>query len=734
MTWGVLNLAMLAGLAGVAIPVVIHLLSRRRDPIVDWGAMQFLEIGTWQRRRLNLADILLLLARMGLLGLVALALARPFWTPTPAAGTGVAQASSVGRRDVVLIIDGSSSMARKAAGTTPFERAVAWTQGFVRELKPGDSVTVLLAKDRVRPVVDPPSFNFDAVEKALASLPPPRGAGDLATAIGEAFRVLERTNNPNREIVVLTDNQRVAWRPGETERWALLRELRRRLPVPPRLWAISFAADAAASESSTSANGSVGPLKLSRGALAPGRPFRVGSEVANAGPGALTRSVELLIDGKPEAGTARIVGPIPPGGRATIDIPTTLDSPGEHLLTIRLAPGDDPIPSDDEASRGVLVTSALPVLLVDGEPSLEPLGSEVAFLRAALAPTGDEARTIDARVVDARKFTPEALRDRKVLVLANVDRLDANTASAVQNFIASGGGVLIALGDRTDAHWWNETAGPWLPAKLGEIKGEPSAKAPVAHPAPASFQGPSLAPLGLGESPSLAEAAFFSYRALTTNPGSSVAASLDSGDPWIVERTVGRGKVILMSTAIDAEVGTLPVNPDFVPLVHELIATLGEGGETSRTLKAGDPLRFALPVVPPADLTTLPLHSPDGRTTTALIERNGASAEVRHSETAESGVYKLDLPTSLGGPLYAVVESDPRESDPTALDPIEARKLAEGWPLDFEKDPARLTARVLSGDGRKRNEVWKGLIYVALAGLCAEVWLTRRAAKARGLA
>ena len=53
---GVLNIAMLAGLAGVALPVVIHLLSRRRDPVVEWGAMQFLELGPRSRRRINLAD------------------------------------------------------------------------------------------------------------------------------------------------------------------------------------------------------------------------------------------------------------------------------------------------------------------------------------------------------------------------------------------------------------------------------------------------------------------------------------------------------------------------------------------------------------------------------------------------------------------------------------------------------------------------------------------------------
>src|SRR5580704_8052794 len=103
---GVLNAAMLLGLAGVAIPVIIHLLNRRNDPVVDWGAMQFLEFSPRERRRLNFAELLLMLARMALLALVALALARPFWSPRPA-GASAANEVSTGdssvRRDVVLV-------------------------------------------------------------------------------------------------------------------------------------------------------------------------------------------------------------------------------------------------------------------------------------------------------------------------------------------------------------------------------------------------------------------------------------------------------------------------------------------------------------------------------------------------------------------------------------------------------------------------------------------------------
>ena len=117
MSWGLLHWGMLAGLAGAAIPVVIHLLNRRRTTVVDWGAMQFLELGRRARLKFQLSELLLLAGRMALLAIVALALARPFWIANqPEARAAEAGVGFFGgqRRDVVLVIDGSGSMGRKA--------------------------------------------------------------------------------------------------------------------------------------------------------------------------------------------------------------------------------------------------------------------------------------------------------------------------------------------------------------------------------------------------------------------------------------------------------------------------------------------------------------------------------------------------------------------------------------------------------------------------------------------
>jgi len=735
-TWGVLNAAMLVGLLGAAVPVAIHLLNRRRDPVVEWGAMQFLELGRRARQKLRITELLLMLARMALLALVALALARPYRGGQGTATGTATDAGSGGARDVVLVVDGSAAMGRAEGGTTPRAGAVAAAGRVVAGLKPGDSVALLVAGSRVRGVIDPPSFDMPGVSAALARLDPtprPRGPdanqADLPAALAEAFRVLERTGNPAREVVILTDGRRAAWRPGDSARWGLVRDLWRRLPVPPRVWSVSVGSKTPPD----APNGSVGPPTVSRALVTPGLPLTVTADVDNAGPGPLTRTAEFLIDGRAAPGLAQVVGPVPQGGRARLAFKTALPSPGSHLLTVRLEGGDDALPADDEASVAVEVAPALPALLVDGEPGGEPLTGETDFLRAALAPTGDDTPQVRATVVKPDGLTAAALDGRSVLVLANVERLELDQASAVARFLDAGGGVLVAPGDRVDPAAY--AALPWMPAKLGDRTGDFAARKAVAHPAPATFAGPVLPSFAQGDAPPLASADLFGYRRLEPAPGASVSARLDTGEPWVVERSLGpgKGRVLLLAGPIDAEGGTLPVNPDFVPLVHEWAFHLA-GGSEPRAARPGEPIVFDLRPAPAAGVTSLPVRTPGGETGRAAVTRAAGVARARFEGTSEPGVYRLSLPDPPGGFSYATVRGDARVDDASPLEPAEAARLSEGWPLVFEPDAPRLVARMLTGGPGGRRELWRGLVLAALGGLCVEIYLTRKLVRGQGLA
>lgn len=239
MSFGLLNALMLLGLAGLAIPPIIHLLNRRRYDIVDWGAMQFLQVSETTRRRLLIEELLLMLLRMGLIGLAVLALAAPYLI-TP----GLPTLGKRSNRDVVLVIDGSASMAYVGPdGRTPQQAAQEWAQTVVAGLAPGDSVSVLLARQQVVPIVGEPSHDLQQVRAALAHLPAPGGTADLPQAVRQALHLLDTTSTrPQRELIVLSDGQYFGWAdPESRKRWQRLGpELHDETAIPPRIWVVNL--------------------------------------------------------------------------------------------------------------------------------------------------------------------------------------------------------------------------------------------------------------------------------------------------------------------------------------------------------------------------------------------------------------------------------------------------------------------------------------------------------------
>src|SRR5262245_37835801 len=167
---GFLNTLMLLGLIAVAIPPLIHLLNRRRFNVVDWGAMQFLQISETTRRRLLIEEIILMLLRMGLIAIMVLALASPY-PISPWLTRMMSRVGSKANRDVVLVFDGSYSMGFTGEPKTPHEKAKEWALAYVAELTAGDSVAILQAKQQVVRVLGEPSHDLEKVREAIRKLP-----------------------------------------------------------------------------------------------------------------------------------------------------------------------------------------------------------------------------------------------------------------------------------------------------------------------------------------------------------------------------------------------------------------------------------------------------------------------------------------------------------------------------------------------------------------------------------
>src|SRR5450432_1398364 len=138
--------AFLGALALVGIPLLIHLIRRRKLKIVQWAAMEFLrQSQKKQRKRLRIEELILLALRMLIVATAVLAFARPVLR-----ALGVPILSQNTHVYAIIVLDNSFSMsARGTDARTSFERAkVAANEVVTRVLRDGDSVSVVLLSDK----------------------------------------------------------------------------------------------------------------------------------------------------------------------------------------------------------------------------------------------------------------------------------------------------------------------------------------------------------------------------------------------------------------------------------------------------------------------------------------------------------------------------------------------------------------------------------------------------------
>src|SRR5262245_53396571 len=158
--------AALATLVGAAsIPLIIHLLNRKRFKVVQWAAMRFL-LAAQKRttRKLRIEQWLLLAIRTLLLVLLILAMVsvlqwmEPVWARLFPGGVAGGP-HRTGRTHRIIVLDGSYSMARRHADGTDFERATQLARRIVQSGNPGDGFSLVLLSSPAQTIVGGPSDN-----------------------------------------------------------------------------------------------------------------------------------------------------------------------------------------------------------------------------------------------------------------------------------------------------------------------------------------------------------------------------------------------------------------------------------------------------------------------------------------------------------------------------------------------------------------------------------------------
>ena len=702
------NFLMLAGLAGVAIPPIIHLLNRRRYDVVDWGAMQFLQVSEVTRRRLLLEELLLMLLRMGLIGVLVCAFAGPFtddnnqgfvvglvagflvavlvcllvylfadlvmglfagllagllagfltgfFAPDSVKETVTLNAGRRTPRDVVLIFDGSASMSFRGSGKSAQEQAKEWATTFVDGLAPGDGIAILVARKQPLPLLGKLTSDPDRVRDHIQKLPEPNGSCDWPGALQAAYGILEQSQRSERDILLIGDGQRYSFADARTlSGWKDLAEEHQHdpaTPKPPKLWVVNL--DPKRPEKP--ANWSLAPLTATRAVVAVKDTVTFHTALQLSGDTRYEPPYDLRVevDGKFAQKLEPPKNAELKDGKVGLSFPYRFEKPGTHLVTVRVQPDPPPeqrppgyrvkdhLPIDNRRDLSVEVVLPLPVLLVDSEEEDAPRTRRGDFLRSALGPKKDtEAPAARVKTVSLKQFTPALLRAvpqgmgkdgdelPRVLILCNVPHLSDDQQQAVEQFLHEGGGVLVTLGDRTEAGRYNaqcyRDGKGWLPARLDKVQGDNSDVKAAARPRPDTFNHPALQIFRKVNIFGNLDGAWFARWWRVKEPvgqgTGTVVARLNRGDaPFLVEKRVGDGRVLLCTVPLDDSWRTNVFResvPAFTPFAHQLIAYLAGSRAADFNLDPGQPLRYRL--AREADPRGLTLQAPSDRRPRPLV-------------------------------------------------------------------------------------------------------------------
>ena len=197
-----LNPIFLFGAGLVVLPIVLHLLMRRKPKYFEFPALRFIQVRhDTNQRRLRLRHLLLLLLRVMAIAILAMALARPSVRLAGAWGTQEAPVAAA------VVIDTSKRMEYRHRNRTRLEVAEEMAQGLLTRLPRNSQVAVLDTR------LAPAAFQVDlgAARHRIKRLETVANSQSLASVLDEAMRLVRTSELARREVYVFTDLTRPAW-------------------------------------------------------------------------------------------------------------------------------------------------------------------------------------------------------------------------------------------------------------------------------------------------------------------------------------------------------------------------------------------------------------------------------------------------------------------------------------------------------------------------------------------
>ncbi len=687
---GILAPLFLAGLAGLSLPLILHLVRRTPRGRQPFSSLMFLQ-PTPPRltRRSRLDQVLLLLLRLAALALLAFAFARPFLRES-----SLLSFNNLPRRRVAIVIDTSASMRRGDL----WQRAIASAKSELDELAPHDEVALFTFADRVNTIVSFATADkttsaapADVVRQALTQLEPTWAAGDLGAALTALASELAAANDVQQspatpQLVVISDFQQgnriealqgYEWPPD--------------VRVVPRQLVLKQTSNATlqflASEAET-----------------PEDELRV--RVASAADSSQDQFFVRWFDAQqPKSKEDEVAVYVPPGQSRVVRLPRPLN----NLLADRVVLRGDAHDFDN-------VFYVVPPR--QQQISLVYLGDDAAddsegwqyYLRLATA--DDPLRQVELKVLASEETTLPTDPPPQLVVVTKL--LSPAQQKLLSNYVESGGSLVIVPQD--------QTAAPNLTSFFADLELLPEKPSRGENDfqllGEIDFTDPLFQPFANPRYNDFTRIHFWQHRPvkLKSDSTTQVLARFDNGDPWLLARSLGKGRVWAFTSGWQPDDSQLAVSTKFLPLIGSLLdrACGSTRSFTSTVINA--------PVTLPRErAAALNVKTPANQT----IQVDTGATDFR--ETTVPGIYQAG--SGKDEFRFAVnIASSESDTAPLALEQLDQLGLQLGQAVTRAERLSR-ERQARDTELESRQQVWRWLLVGCLGVLILETWWAGRASR-----
>ena len=755
-----LNPLFLFGLLATGIPLVIHLWNRRRVVTIDFSSLIFITAAHRENaRRFQLRQLLILLLRMAIIALIALALARPFLT------LGLPVASVRAKTDVIIVLDNSYSMAYQDINGIRLDKAKTLATDIIDTLRHGDRAALILMSDIPKPVFRQLTPDIESVTAAINDTETSYRTTNVQPSLELAHEILTESEQLNKEIYLISDFAQNGW-----ANWNRL---------PNRSGARIALIPVAEGEAH---NTSIKEIRPSNQLIGVDLPFQLNVTTVNHSVAPLNQNIlTLFIGGEKQKTMSFSVA-------ANESLNTTLtynfSTPGTHIGYLTLT--DDRLNIDNQRYFALDALGEVRVLCV---------GEQTEYLTLALNPHTESRQPsvvssqqrdflTDRQQLSLRskhntmilptqctpdEFVTFPLEDYDVIVLADVLTMSRQMSAQLREFTRHGKSIIVFVSDRSNATSYNEPDNVWwFPAQLGSLlTWTPPQRVQVyeeTHPIFDIFPSDGFS---MQYAPQ-----FYNGIALQPSSESNVIARFGDDTPFLVERSQGTSTVLLYNCGLLVQQTTPPmesglqtppttstrtttytndllVNPYFLPMLQQsvLYTTIASnnlltwGGHIGDTYTAHYPrsaggkasIRLMETVSSQQDSPNPQLDSDTRQQSTSwgfdpiAILPIAEDGTLRFQGTERPGIYQVEVRTqdSIQRDFFAV-NVDTTEADLTEIPLAQAAaRVGAQATADQEIDGTTIAADAYNVK-RHGREIWGELLVLVVCLMLLESFLSNR--------